>query len=223
MEGDRATGDQAWTAADVEVLEREAAYEGYFRIDRYRLRHVRFGGGWSEPMRREIFERGHAVAIVLYEPERDLLVLIEQFRPGAFVAAREPHLAGRFTPWLIEIVAGIIDPGEGPEDVVRREAMEEAGCQVLALEPILPILASPGGTSETVFLYLGRIKAPETGGIHGLDDEHEDIRVIVAPSDDVFSWMDGGRIVNGPGLVALFWFRVHRDAIRTRWLESSPA
>ncbi len=199
---------------DVEVLEKQTAFQGYFRVDRYRLRHRLFAGGWGQPMQREIFERGHAVAAVLYDPAQDKMVLIEQFRPGAFVAGQEPHLTGAFTPWLIEIVAGIIDDGETPDAVVRREAMEEAGCHIRHLEPIVPILTTPGGSSETVMLYLGLVDAPQQAGVFGLVEEHEDIRVLIASPDEVWQWMDEGRIVNGPALVGLQWFRIHQQKLR---------
>jgi ADP-ribose diphosphatase len=204
------------TSDDVEVLRREEVYAGYFRIDRYRLRHRLYAGGWGPSFRREVFERGHAVSVVLYDPDHDLLVLIEQFRIGAFVAGREPGLSGAFSPWLIEIVAGIIDEGQTAEQVARREAVEEAGCEITHLERIGVILTSPGGSSETVEFYLGLTHAPEAGGIHGLDDEHEDIRVLVAPPEEVYTWIDQGWIVNGPALVGLQWFRVHQERLRRR-------
>lgn len=203
-------------ADDVEVLAKQPAYSGYFRIDRYRLRHRLYAGGWGQPFERELFERGHAVSVVLYDPDRDLLVLIEQFRVGAFVAGREPGLQGGFSPWLIEIVAGIIDEGESAEEVARREAIEEAGCEITHLERLGVILTSPGGSSETVEFFLGLTKAPETGGIHGLSHEHEDIRVLVAKPEEVYAWIDTGKIVNGPALVGLQWFRIRHPQLRER-------
>src|SRR5690606_34983427 len=125
----------------IDIREKITAFKGYFQVDRYRLRHRKFDGGWSEEMTREVFERGHAAAVLLYDPERDAVVLIEQFRPGAYAAGLEP--------WLIGGVAGITEPGETPEAVVRREAVEGAGCTVAALHPIGSFLASPGACSET--------------------------------------------------------------------------
>ena len=153
----------------VEIIHRKTAFKGYFQVDHYRLRHRKFDGGWTESMDREVFERGHAAAVVLYDPRLDVVVLIEQFRVGAYAAGVEP--------WLIEVVAGIIDPGETPEAVVRREAQEEAGCAIGDLHPIGSFLATPGGSSETLTLFCGRVDASEAGGIHGLDHEGEDIRV----------------------------------------------
>lgn len=201
--------------ADAEVQARERVFQGYFAIDRYRLRHRLHHGGWSKPMEREIFERGQAAAIVLYDPARDALVLIEQFRPGVLAAAVSGQVCDPGGPWLIEIVAGIITPGETAAEVARREAMEEAGCRVDgALEHIGRIFASPGASSETISLFFARTHAPEAGTVHGLAHEHEDIRLLIARPEQVYCWIDDGRIVNGPSLVGLQWFRIHEQRLR---------
>lgn len=206
---------------DVEVESRETVFSGYFRVDQYRLRHRLFAGGWSGAVGREVFERGHAVAVILYDPDRDLLVLIEQFRIGAFAAlASQPHLEGTMTPWLLEVVAGIIDEGESPETVARREAMEEAGCEILELEPVCRFLLSPGVMTESLELFCGRVDAGGVGGIHGLEDEHEDIRVLAVPVGEAFRWLDEGRFVNATALVAMLWFRLHHEDLRRRWRRS---
>ncbi len=197
--------------AALEIIDREIAYQGFFRIDRYRLRHRLYSAGWSGELTREIFERGHAVGVLLYDPARDALVLIEQFRLAA-------HLAG-FPAWQLEIVAGIIDrPGESAPDVARREAEEEAG---LAIEgEVLPIhryLTSPGGSTETVALYCGRIDSRDAGGIHGLADEQEDIKVIVKSYDETMKLMRAGKIDNGFTLVALYWLAANRARLRRGW------
>ena len=194
----------------VEVLECTTPYRGFFRMDLYRLRHRSFAGGWSEALTREVFERGHAAAVVLYDPARDRVVLIEQFRIGAFTAGLEP--------WLLEAVAGIIEPGEAAEAVVRREAMEEAGCQVSALEPIGRFLMTPGGSSETITLYCGRIEATGDGGLYGLAEEGEDIRAVNLPWDQVRARLEAGEILSAHTVIALQWLAAHRDELRLRWV-----
>ena len=208
---------------DVEIIEKSTPFKGYFRIDRYRLRHKLFEGGWSSEMEREIFERGHAVGILLFDPERDKVVLIEQFRPGAYAALASPWFDNGASPWLIECVAGIIEDGESPEDVAHREAIEEADCKVGAMVPVCHYLVSPGGTSESVFIYCGRVSAPKGGGIHGLRDEDENIRVVVASPDEVFRWLDEGKIINAMTLVALQWFRLNVEDLRARWTAAPSA
>jgi ADP-ribose pyrophosphatase len=199
------------TDAAIEIRDREIAYQGFFRIDRYRLRHRLYSGGWSGEISREIFERGNAVGVLLYDPARDALVLIEQFRLAA-------HLAG-FPAWEIEIVAGIIDrPGESALDVVRREAQEEAGLVIDGeILPIHRYLTSPGGSTETVALYCGRVDASDAGGIHGLADEHEDIKVIVKSYDETMALLRADKINNGFTLVALYWLAANRERLRRGW------
>ena len=207
------------TRDDTEVLDRRTVYEGYFQVESYGLRHRLFQGGWSGPFRREVFERKHAVACLLYDPVRDELVMLEQFRVGALAAMDSPWFDDGFSPWLIEIVAGIIEDGERPEDVARREAEEEAGCVITDLEPVTQYLASPGGSSESLFVFCGRVDATGVGGIHGLAEEHENIRVFTAPVDRVMAWLDGGRIVNAMTMIPLYWLRTHHRDLRSRWLD----
>ncbi|MSO53607.1 MAG: NUDIX domain-containing protein [Rhodospirillales bacterium] len=205
------------TEDDVEVLDKATPFKGHFQIDRYSLRHRLFEGGWSGAMTREVFERGHAVAALLYDPDRDRIVLIEQFRSGALAALASPLCKGRFSPWLIEIVAGIIETGETPEDVVRREAREETGCTVLDVVRALHYLPSPGGSSESVHVFAAKVDARKAGGIHGMTHEHENIRVFTVSPDEAFQLLDEGRIHNAMTLIALQWFRGTIDDLRRRW------
>lgn len=193
----------------VEIEKTEPVYRGYFRINRYTLRHGLFTGGMSGTITREVFERGHAVGLLPYDPVRDEVVLIEQFRIGAYVAKMEP--------WLTEIVAGIIEDGETPEDVARRETLEEAGLTITELLPMCRYVVSPGGTSESVRVFLGRVDSSHAGGIHGLNSEDEDIRVTAMPWQDARKLLDDGKITNALGLIALQWFALHHDEIRRRW------
>lgn len=192
---------------DVEVLARETVFQGYFRVDRYTLRHRLFAGGWSRPIRRELFERGHAAAVLPYDPQRDRVLLIEQFRIG-------PYAHGG-SPWQIEIVAGILHDGESPAELARREALEEAGC-VLSSE-LLPVAAyymSPGAVSEHMTLFCALTDLADAGGIHGLEDEDEDIRVHVPSFDEAMAWLAAGRIQNSPAIIALQWLALHRSRLR---------
>lgn len=195
---------------DVEIIERETCFQGYFRIDRYRLRHRLHQGGWSGVMTRELFERGHVVGVILYDPDADAVVLLEQFRLGAYSAG--------MPCWQIEIVAGVIDEGETPEAVARRESREEANCELLDLIPVCKYLASPGGTSESIIVYCGRVDSTKAGGVHGLAHEHEDIKVEVVPWREARRLLDEGKIGNAVTLIGLQWLALHREEVRRRWL-----
>lgn len=194
---------------DVEVIEKETVYSGYFRIDRYRLRYSLHEGGMSGEAVREVFERGQVAALLMVDPDRDCVVLIEQFRPGPF-AAGDP-------PWLIETVAGIIEGDESAEQMAKREAMEEANCEVRDLFPIMRFFTSPGACTESVTLFCGRVDSSAAGGVHGLDEEHEDIRVMVVSVDEALSLLREGRIVNAKTIIALQWLAANYEDLKSRW------
>jgi ADP-ribose pyrophosphatase len=196
--------------ARVEVVERRTAYDGYFKIIRYRLRHLLFSGAISPEIVREVFDRGHAAAVLPYDPAREQVALVEQFRVGAH-AAFDPE------PWLIEPVAGIIEPGERPEDVAVREAAEEAGLVITDLIPACEYYVSPGGASETCKVFIGRADITGAGGIHGLPEEGEDILVHVVSLDEALAWMAEGRLRVASTLVAVQWLALHRDEVGSRW------
>ena len=194
---------------DVDMQERETCYQGFFRLDRLRLRHARYDGGWTPTLVREVTLRGLAVAVVPYDAVRDEVVLIEQFRPGALVAG-EPA-------WMVEIVAGMAHEGEDPEEVARRESQEETGLTIGALEPVARYMPSPGGSSEVVQLYIGQVDADGAGGYFGVEDEGEDIRVFRLPVAEAFKMIDDGQIDTAVTLIGLQWLARHHTALRDRW------
>ena len=193
----------------VELIERTVVFQGYFRMARYLFRHSLYQGGQSGEFSREVFERGQAAAVLPYDPVRDEVVLIRQFRAGTFAAGRHP--------WGWEIVAGIVEEGEAPEDVARREAVEEAAVQILDLVPLYSLVLSPGACSEICDIFLGCIDASGVGGIHGLESENEDILVQVMPFAEARALLARDEIDNAAAVIALQWLALHRDELRSRW------
>ncbi len=198
-----------FSQADVEVVEREECFRGFYKLDRLHLRHRLFAGGMGKLINRELFVRHDAVCVLPYDPRRDEVVLIEQFRVGALDKSRNP--------WLLELVAGLIDKDEQPEEVARREAMEEAGLTLGALWPLSVYYPSPGGSDERVHLFVGRCDSVGAGGIHGLEEEGEDIRVHVLPFEDALARVRDGRIDNAASIMALQWLALNRDEVRGLW------
>ena len=190
---------------NIQIIKKTTCYEGFFKLVSYQLKHTLFAGGWSSEIRREVLERGHAAAILPYDPNSEQVVLIEQFRPGAI-----DHPQGA---WLWEIVAGILEPGETPKELVQREAIEEAGCQVSDIVHICDFFVSPGSTSETTALFCGRVDANKVSGIHGLASEHEDIQVHVVDFTAALEMIQTGQIRFAPAIIALQWLALHRDEI----------
>ena len=194
----------------VDLLDKRTVFDGYFQIHRYRLKYSLHEGGMSHAVEREVFERGQVAAVLPVDPVRDQLLLIEQFRIG-------PYAVG-WNPWLLEGVAGIIEEGESAEEVAKREAREEAGCEISDLVPILRYLSSPGACTETVALFCGRVNAIGAGGVHGLDEEHEDIKVMVYGVEEVLKLLDQGKIVNAKTIIALQWLALNYPQLKQRWL-----
>ncbi|WP_060510705.1 NUDIX domain-containing protein [Pseudomonas sp. NBRC 111124] len=193
----------------VEIVKRDNCFKGFYKLDKVQLRHELFAGGMSREISRELFVRHDAVCVLPYDPLRDEVVLIEQFRVGALGKVENP--------WLIEMVAGLIDREEELENVAHREAEEEAGLAIGALWPITRYFPSPGGSDEYVHLYLGRCTSEGAGGLHGLEEESEDIRVRVWSFDDAMQAVRDGQICNAATIISLQWLALNKDEVRGMW------
>lgn len=193
-----------------EIIDRSMLSSGFFPLVLYKIRHSLFAGGMSRPFCREVLERAPVAAVLPYDPVHDTVVLLEQFRVGKMVA-------GAKDPWMIEIVAGIIENDETPEDMARREAIEEADCEILALERMPGFYPSAGGCSEYVHMFCGKVDSTGIGGVHGLDHEDEDIRVWVEPLDRALERLNRGELDNAIAIVALQWLALNRERLRAAW------
>ncbi|KAA8999277.1 ADP-ribose diphosphatase [Affinibrenneria salicis] len=205
------SGPVEFSKKDVEIIARDTLYRGFFSLERYRFRHRMFNGEMSGEITREIFERGHAVVLLPYDPVRDEVVLIEQIRIAALDTSP--------SPWLLELVAGMIEEGESLEQVARREAQEEAGLTVGRCRPVLSYLASPGGTSERLSVMVGEVDTRTAAGIHGLAEENEDIRVHVVSREQSYRWVEEGVIDNAASVIALQWLALHHETLRKTWAD----
>lgn len=197
------------TRSDVDILEVNPEFQGFYRVEKYRLRHRRFAGDWSVPFQRELIIRHRVAAALPYDPKLDQVVLIEQFRIGA--------LADQNSPWLLEMVAGIMTHPESLETLIEHEMQEEAGLSIQALMPICDYWVSPGGSSEKVALFCAKVDASKAGGIHGLADENEDIKVHVFAPETAFAGVRSGRINNAATIIALQWLELNLDKVKKQW------
>lgn len=193
----------------VEVTQRRIAYSHYYALEEIHLRHEKFSGDMSGTMERAVFVGNDAAILLPYDPVRDCVMLVEQIRMG-------PLVRGDSTLWQLEPIAGGIDPGETPEDAARREAQEEAGLTLIALEKIAEVYASPGNATEFFYVFLGLADLPDTvTGIGGLDSEHEDIRSHIMPFDSFIEMVDTFGATNAPLVMAANWLARHRDRLRS--------
>ena len=193
-----------------EILDKEIVYPGFFRMEKYRLKHTMFAGGWSAEISRELLVRGSCVAVLLYDPHADKVILIEQFRAGAIL---QPDRA-----WLVEIVAGAIEEGETAEEVAYRESVEEAGCEIQDLMVINEFYTTPGCSAERITLFCGKIDSSQVGGIHGLDHEDEDILVRAVDFDEAYLMVENNEIESGIPIIAIQWLALNREKLKRKWL-----
>ena len=193
-------------ASDVQVQEEKKVYSGFLKLFKYTITHTLFKGGQSGPLIREATVRPPSVGVILFDPTLDQVVLVEQFRMGPFLSKDDP--------WLLEVVAGISEPGETLEDVALREVKEETGCSVTSLIPVSDFYVSPGASNEKLKLFCSIEDASKAGGIFGVADEGEDIKVHVIPFQEAYDMVKDGRIANAPAVIALQWLKLHHHELR---------
>ncbi len=204
---------KTFAAKDVEIVSRSVAHDGYLRVEQLQLRHRLFSGEWSEVIRRELQLKDPAVGVLLFDPARDVVVLVRQFRIGMYGETNDPD-----SVWPLEIVAGMVDSGEQFEEVARREAKEESNCVPTDLIKICEYFNSPGGSNEKIILFCGRIDSQDVGGVYGLVEEHEDIEVQAASFSDAMGLVDSGEINNAMSIIALQWLQLHHEELLARWI-----
>ena len=195
---------------DVFNLTKRILYKGFFSLYEYRFQYRKFDGSVSEAVTREILDRGHAVVLLAYDDKRDEVVLIEQIRIAA--------IDTQDTPWMLELIAGMMDhDNESSEEVAKREAMEEAGIMVGQCKPIISYLASPGGLTEQLHIFVGQVDSSTARGVHGLAEENEDIKVHVVSREQAYQWVEEGIINNAASIIALQWLQLNHQSLKDEW------
>lgn len=195
------------TLADVEILERNVIGQGWGTLERFKLRHRRYNGNWSEPMERDLYTIAEVMVVIPYDPVLDAILLVEQFRTCG--------LRWGEATWLVEGIAGIVEPGENPKETARREAVEEGNCTISDIQPIVTGFSSPGGYGERVYLYAATADLSDAGGgIHGIETEGEDIRALVVPLDEAYAATRDGRIQDLKTVLMIQWLVLNRQTFQ---------
>jgi ADP-ribose pyrophosphatase len=192
--------------SDYRIKSTETVFKGFFKMTKTVLEHRLFAGGWSKPLTRELFKRGDAVGVLLYDPVNHLVGLVEQFRLGA--------MDEKQGPWQYEVVAGMMSRDENPQQVAIRELKEETGEEVEKLIPICDYLVSVGGTDEKMYMYCGLLDLTGKGGIFGLDGEGEDICFHVWPYDEVMQAFSEGLLNSAAMTISMLWLQLKHSELR---------
>ncbi|MFZ7129882.1 ADP-ribose diphosphatase [Avibacterium avium] len=202
---------QQFTQQDIEIIKEEPLYNGFFNLKKVYFKHKLFAGGESGVVTRELLVKGAASVVVAYDPDADSVVMVEQVRIGAY----NPQLSQ--SPWLLELIAGMVEEGEQPDEVALRESQEEAGVQVEHLREVMSFWDSPGGIVERIHLFVGKVDSQKAQGIHGLADENEDIRVHVISRQTAYEWVCNGKIDNGLAVTGLLWLQLNYLSLQKEW------
>ena len=194
--------------SDYLIKTRRKRFRGFLRIDTFTLKHKLFLGGWSSEIERELLVREDAVGVLLFDPKRDEIVLVRQFRVGLVDKGD--------SPWILELVAGMVEAEEQLEEVAIREVREESNVEVSDLIKICDYFNSPGISSEKIRLYLGIVASENVGGVYGLESENEDIEVVVMSYEDALKTLKKGHLANAMSIIALQWLELNKpDILKT--------
>ncbi len=204
---------QQFTQQDIEILKEETLYKGFFELKRVQFKHKLFAGGDSGVVTRELLVKGAASAVIAYDPQQDSVILVEQVRIGAY----QPNSSQ--SPWLLELIAGMVEKGEQPEEVALRESKEEAGVEISNLQHCLSVWDSPGGVVERIHLFVGEVDSSQAGGVHGLAEENEDIRVHVVSREKAYQWVNEGKIDNSIAVLGLQWLQLNYQRLQHQWCK----
>lgn len=202
---------------DVNVHRQDTVYDGFCKMQCLHLQHKLFSGGWSDTLSRECLLRPAAVSVLAYDPVLDKVVLVKQFRVGAYLrsTASKSLDSKRQTSWIIECVAGLMDKDtEDPAETARRELQEESGLQAKKLDLIHDVYVSPGASNERALMYYAEVDASQAGSFCGLKEEHEDIAVVVLSWEEFLDAKSQGNIDNAQCMLAFYWLQQNRDKLR---------
>ncbi|MDG6778060.1 NUDIX domain-containing protein [Thiomicrorhabdus sp. zzn3] len=193
---------------DIKINHIESGYDGFFKIELLDFKHTLYQGGWSHSIQRELFGRGQAVVVLLYDLQKQIVVLVEQCRAGALRHALDSGKTEQ--AWLLEPVAGMIDAGETAEEAAHREAKEEAGVEALSLEYVCQFYPSPGGSDEILHLFAAEVNAEDLPDYAGLDEDGEDIKIVPLPFDEASRKLQAGQFNVASTIIALQWLFMHK-------------
>lgn len=196
---------------DIEVIEKSSLYSGHLELQKFTFKHRLFNGTMSKPIIREVLVKPPFVGVLLFDPEAEVVIMVEQVRVGAV-------LNDKTSPWILELVAGLIEPNETALNAAKRETFEETGCQMLASEFICSYILSPGTSTEQAHLYCGHVKTPVSSGFYGLETEDEDIKTHIFKLSEIFGLLQNGLLTNAASIIGIMWLKENVEKLKAKWI-----
>ena len=194
-----------YTHHDVEIQSQEYAFKGFVQVEKVSLRHRLFNQTeYTSAIQRELIRRKEAAGVLIYNDQQQKFALIEQFRVGA--------IDDEISPWQLEIIAGVLDGDESPESCIRRESIEESGCELNQIKHLFSFYPSAGACDEIFHLYVAQAALPAEGGVFGMPDEGENIQLHIIDYSDLSLLLKSNRLKNAPVIMALQWLQQHLHA-----------
>lgn len=194
-----------YTHNDVEIQSREYAFKGFVQVEKVSLRHRLFNQTeYTSAIQRELIRRKEAAGVLIYNDQQQKFALIEQFRVGA--------IDDEISPWQLEIIAGVLDGDESPSSCIRRESIEESGCELNQIKHLFSFYPSAGACDEIFHLYVAQAALPAEGGVFGMPDEGENIQLHIIDYSDLSLLLKSNRLKNAPVIMALQWLQQHLHA-----------
>lgn len=184
--------------SEYKVIKKKKIHDGFFKLHEINFTHKKHDGSWSENVTREVFSGAHVSTVLPYDPVNKKIILLKQFRAGV--------IDRKYDPQLIEIVAGIVDNDETPEEAAIRECEEETGCKTNLIKKIYSYYPAPGSSESFYHFFLAEINAFEGERILGLKNENEDILARSYSIDEIKNLLKDNKIINGVTLMAIQWF-----------------
>ena len=199
----------SYNKKDVQIIRTNPVYQGFIDLELVELKFKMYSGSWSHIVEKAVVKKYSAVAVLLFDPKNDIIILTEQFRIGCLFSPANP--------WHIEVVAGLIEPDISVEDTVHKEVLEEAGVKIKAIEKITEYWTSPGFTNDYFYLFCAAVDSINMPEIAGLEKENEDIKLRKFIPESIFEKIYDGEMNNAHTIICLQWMKNNYARLKEKW------
>ena len=186
----------------VNVIAEEVLSDNWYTLRKFTFDYQKLDGKW-ERQSREAYDRGNGATILLYNPEKQTVILTRQFRLPTYTNGNE-------TGMLIEACAGLLDK-DNAEDCIRRETEEETGYKIKSVKKIFEAYMSPGSVTEILYFFVAEYADDmKTGAGGGHEDEQENIEVMEIPFAEAVNMVATGEIKDAKTILLIQYAQLNQ-------------